>query len=78
MAKPTTFTKKLGTKIRKARKAAGLTQLELAHRIGHTGEDAGAYISRVEKGSTQPRLDVLAKLAKVFDLSVEKLLGGNV
>ena len=77
MATPTTLTKKLGQKIRSARKQAKLTQRELAHKIGHKGEDAGAYISRIEKGFTQPRLDVLTKLAKVFGLPVERLLGGK-
>lgn len=75
MATPTPLTKRLGSKIRKARKGAELTQRDLAHKIGHTGEDAGSYISRVEQGRTQPRLTVLQKLAKVLGVSMGQLLG---
>lgn len=75
MATPTPLTKRLGRKIRHARKEKELTQLDLAHKIGMKGGDAGAYISRVEQGRTQPRLTGLQKLAKVLGVPMESLLG---
>jgi len=50
-----------------ARKNAGLTQKELAERIG---ADKG-YISRLERGLTIPSVVTLYRLAAAMDLSVE-------
>lgn len=49
----------LGTNIKNAREKAGLTQEELGAKIGVTG----VTIMRYEKGTREPRLDVLKKLA---------------
>jgi len=47
-------------KLRKARKAAGLTQADLAHLAGVTQ----AYISKLENGERlRPRFDILDRLA---------------
>lgn len=54
---------RLGRNIKSARLKAGLTQLELAHAIGYKGDDAGAYICRVEAGKQEPRLPVLTRIA---------------
>jgi transcriptional regulator with XRE-family HTH domain len=64
----------IGDNIKNARKAKGLTQLELAHRIGLQGEDAGAYISRLEAGDQEPRLTTLQKIATALSLTVAALL----
>ena len=50
-----------------ARKNAGLTQEELAKRIG---ADKG-YISRVERGLTVPTVATLYKIASAMGLTVE-------
>ena len=50
-----------------ARKNAGLTQAELAQRIG---ADKG-YISRVERGLTIPTVSTLYKIAAAMGMTVE-------
>lgn len=50
-----------------ARKNAGLTQKELAERIG---ADKG-YISRVERGLTVPNVSTLYRIAAAMGLTVE-------
>lgn len=56
------------------RKAAGLTQLDLAHAIGYTGPDAGSYICRLEAGQ-QPRLSTLRRIAKALGCELGALVG---
>ncbi len=53
------------------RKAFGLTQREVAN---HLGIKQPSYI-RYEKGEAQPTLENLVKLADLFDVSVDYLLG---
>ncbi len=67
--------KTLGSAIKEARKTKGLTQLALAHAIGYTGDDAGAYVSRVESDSQAPRLDTLQRIAEALGVAVCSLLG---
>lgn len=50
-----------------ARKNAGLTQAELARRIG---ADKG-YISRIERGLTIPTVSTLYRIAAAMGLTVE-------
>lgn len=50
-----------------ARQAAGLTQQELADRIGTTQ----SAISRLEFGDSWPRVDTLLKLARELDVTFE-------
>ena len=64
----------LGENIKSARVSHGLTQLALAHAIGYTGDDAGAYISRVESGQQAPRLDTLQRIADALGVAVCSLL----
>lgn len=64
----------LGENIKHARMARGITQLALAHAIGYTGDDAGAYISRVESGHQEPRIDTLQRIAEALNVSVCDLL----
>lgn len=64
----------LGMKIQDARKRKNMTQLALAHAIGYTGDDAGAYISRVESNTQAPRLDTLQRIAEALGVTVCSLL----
>lgn len=64
----------LGENIRLARSARGITQLALAHAIGYAGDDAGAYISRVESGHQAPRIDTLERIANALGVTVCALL----
>ena len=61
----------LGTRVRNARLAKGLTQSEVA------GEDAStAYISRIEAGHRRPDGRLLEKIAARIDTTLEQLLHG--
>lgn len=53
-----------------ARMAAGLTQGQLAEKIGCTQKD----VSRWERGVYSPRIDVLVKMADVLGCSLEDLV----
>lgn len=65
---------KIGENILAARSEAGITQLALAHAIGYNGADAGAYISRVESGAQEPRLDTLSRIAEALGVTTCSLL----
>lgn len=78
--KPTRRTRKevkgqsLGQNIKRARTSKGITQLALAHKIGYTGDDAGAYISRVESDTQAPRIDTLLRIAEALQVTMCSLL----
>lgn len=65
---------RLGRNIKSARIAANMTQLQLAHAIGFKGEDAGAYICRVEAGKQEPRLPIIIKIAARLRVNLESLI----
>jgi transcriptional regulator with XRE-family HTH domain len=60
-----------GARLADLRRAAGLTQVELAKLVGETQQN----ITFWEHSDKPPRSDVLPKLAKVLGVSVEQLLG---
>lgn len=61
----------LGTRLRDARLAAGLTQADVA------GEDFSVgYLSRIESGGRRPRASTLARLAERIGVGLDELLGG--
>lgn len=60
-----------GARLLALRKAAGLTQAELGHRIG----ERQTNVSFWEHADTPPRADALPKLARALGVSVEALLG---
>ncbi len=74
MKEKTRSSTRLGARIRAARLKSKMTQLALAHAIGYKGEDAGAYVSRVETGNQEPRLPVLARLAKALKVNLASLV----
>ena len=59
---------------KKARKAANLTQEEVAQKLGLT---RAAY-THYEKGTRECPFDTLRKLASIFNVSVDYLLGREV
>lgn len=59
----------ISKKIRKARKAAGLTQAQLAERSGIPQ----SHISRLENGEHSPSAQTLQRLAKAMNLRYEEL-----
>jgi ribosome-binding protein aMBF1 (putative translation factor) len=56
-----------GQIIEQARKDAGMTQTELAEKIGTNK----SYISRVESGKTEPRVSTFYRIASALGRSVE-------
>jgi transcriptional regulator with XRE-family HTH domain len=63
----------LGSKVRAARRRAGLTQDELAGRIGKTPES----VSNIERGQQTPTLETLAALARELGLPIAEFFGGD-
>lgn len=60
-----------GKRLKSLRKQAGLTQLQLAERIGVTK----SVVSFYELQERSPSPDVLVKLARIFHVSTDYLLG---
>lgn len=56
----------LGKKIQKRRKEVGLTQEELADKVGVSR----AYMGYIEQGRNAPSLGVLEKIARVLRTSI--------
>jgi transcriptional regulator with XRE-family HTH domain len=65
------YFKALGAHVTMLRKARGMTQRELARAIGVSQQAVFAY----ELGDRRISVLVLAKLAKVFSVSVEEMVG---
>ena len=63
----------VGTNIRKYRVARGLSQAELAERIGKKRSAVGNY----ESGTREPDYDTLSALAAALEVSAMDLLGEN-
>jgi transcriptional regulator with XRE-family HTH domain len=61
----------LGDRIKQLRTELGLSQAELAQRVGST--DA-RQISRYENGRITPSLDAVARLAQALDVSLDYLV----
>jgi transcriptional regulator with XRE-family HTH domain len=61
----------LGIRITQLRKERGMTQAELARAIGVSQQSVFAY----ELGDRRVSVLILAKLSKVFSISVEQLMG---
>lgn len=64
----------VGKRIKKARKASGLTQEKLAELTGLST----AHIGEVEVATNEPSLQALVDIADVLHTSVDNFLSGNV
>ena len=60
-----------GHNIKRLRKEKGLTQAELAKRIGKDS----SYISKLENNETKGNFDTLSDIARALDVSIYELLG---
>ena len=56
------------------RQKAGLTQKEAADKIGIKDYQLGNY----ETNRSEPSLEILKKMSKVYLVSIDKMLGNNV
>ena len=70
---PDVLLRKIGSRVLRRRKALGLTQQELADRLGI----AATNISSIERGEQNLTIRTLAKLADVLDVSVGELVTGQ-
>lgn len=61
----------LGNRIKELRTARKMTQAEFADRLGVTKSAISSY----ENGSRLPSYDILIKIARVFRVSTDNLLG---
>lgn len=60
----------LGKKIKELRTKSKFTQIELAERLGVTKSSVVSY----ENDSRQPSYEVLIKMARIFNVSIDSLL----
>jgi DNA-binding XRE family transcriptional regulator len=58
-------------RLKELREAAEWTQLQLAARVGTTGQ----MISYYEAGKAEPRMATLLQLARAFNVSIDQLVG---
>ena len=65
-----TIHRRLAMKLKQCRKARGLTQGELAAKVGLSL----GYVARLEIGMHDPPLSTLAKLAKALKVTVAELV----
>lgn len=61
----------LQANLKRLREQKGISQQKLAELLGVTQQAVGKW----EKGKSEPDTETLAKLAKLFDASVDYLLG---
>lgn len=61
----------IGSKISELRKAKKWSQEDLAQKVGSSRVMIGNY----ERNSNTPSIDIILKIAKVFDVSVDYLVG---
>lgn len=66
--------KEFGKRLQEQRKLAGMTQEELAGKIGLSSKD---HISRIERGERTCSLDLLVMLSNVLNVSTDYLLVGK-
>ena len=64
---------KIGEFIRDKRKEKGLTQIELANKLGITNQ----AISKWERGKNCPDISLLKDLCKILDININELLSGK-
>ena len=63
----------LGDRLSRLRRSKGWNQRELARRAGLKG----SQISKLERGSVTPRVDILPRLSEVLGVSADYLLTGR-
>lgn len=63
----------LGARIASLRRAAGMSQAELAQRLKISPSTVGMY----EQGRREPALDTLAAMAEIFGVTIDFLVTGK-
>lgn len=65
---------RFGSRVRAARLELGLSQEELAHRA----ESNRTYISDIERGTRNPTIEVVDRIARALSVSMGALLDAHV
>src|SRR5699024_4376136 len=63
----------IGERIKKARKEAGLTQAQLADRLGVSA----AMVSQYETGARTPKVETLKRISNALNIDVQNLIYNN-
>lgn len=67
-------TETLGSRLRRFRLSAGLSQVDLSQALGLTSH---AHISYMENGRKEPSIELLIQIADYFKVSVDDLVRGT-
>lgn len=70
MRKNAKLPKVVGSKVRRFRRKMGLTQEDVAYKVGISR----AYMGYIEQGRNIPSLEVLEKIARVLKVKTSELL----
>ena len=68
------FLKGFGNQIRQLRTERGLSQEELANRVGYTSDNARSSINKIESGISDPPVSKLRLFSKVLNVSMDQLI----
>lgn len=68
------FKREFGQRVREARVAKGMTQEELAQKLGYSDNGKG-MISKIENGKVEPPISKLFSLASILNTSIVYLMG---
>lgn len=77
MPDPSSTARTLGQNIRRARMAAGLTQLALAQALGYKSKGAAAQVCKLENGHQEPGLRKIRSLATALEIKMTDLLSAR-
>jgi len=69
MRKNSKLSKQMGKRIQRQRKLVGLTQEELAEKVGISR----AYIGYIEQARNTPSIELLEKIARVLRVDIKEL-----
>jgi transcriptional regulator with XRE-family HTH domain len=65
-----------GKRVRAAREARGVTQLQLSLQIGQSGSLDTSYISNIENGRRNPSLEIILLIADALGVDPSNLVEG--
>jgi transcriptional regulator with XRE-family HTH domain len=67
--------RRFGEKLRTLRKRQGMTLKGLAHELGFKSH---SYISAIEFGKKQPSVELVVKIARLFNVTTDQLLSDDL
>ncbi len=67
--------KKFGEKLQNLRIHRGMTLVQLAQALGYTTH---SYLSEIESGKKQPTVELVIRVARLFDVTTDELLRDEI